>query len=66
LRDIDLSRSYKDLSEAFAHGSLSRRLCIVIDGPTLAFAFSDTKVANAFFKLGLMASSVICCRVSPK
>lgn len=27
---------------------------------------SDKNVANAFFKLGLTAASVICCRVSPK
>jgi len=38
----------------------------VIDGSTLAFALSDKNVADAFFKLGLLASSVICCRVSPK
>lgn len=55
------------MSEAYVTaGEAQKRLCMIIDGPTLAFAFSETKVANAFFKLGLMASSVICCRVSPK
>lgn len=38
----------------------------MVDGPTLSFAFSDKMVADAFFKFGLIASSVICCRVSPK
>ena len=33
---------------------------------TLAMALSDKKLANAFFKLGIHASSVVCCRVSPK
>ena len=29
-------------------------------------ALSEKNQANAFFKLGLFASSVVCCRVSPK
>lgn len=32
----------------------------------MTFAFSEDNIANAFFKLGLLASSVVCCRVSPK
>mmetsp|Transcript_28576 Transcript_28576/g.27567 ORF Transcript_28576/g.27567 Transcript_28576/m.27567 type:complete len:88 (+) Transcript_28576:2321-2584(+) len=63
-KKIDLSQKFKDLDETFT--MLSKKLCIVIDGPTLAFAFTSPKTANAFFKLGLLASSVICCRVSPK
>ena len=43
-----------------------RKMCLVIDGSTLAFAFSDDNLAAMFFRLGLMASSCICCRVSPK
>ena len=43
-----------------------KRLSLVIDGPTLAMAFETDESLDAFFKLGLIASSVICCRVSPK
>lgn len=42
------------------------RIAIVIDGPTLAYVFEDEQTQDAFFLLGLLASSVICCRVSPK
>lgn len=42
------------------------RLCIIIDGPTLAWALEDKKLSNQFFKLCIIANSVICCRVSPK
>jgi len=42
------------------------RRAIVIDGPTLIFALSSPEIATAFFQLGLLAASVICCRVSPK
>lgn len=59
-----MSKNYENLEEIAS--LITRRLCIVIDGPTLTLAFTEKKVANAFFKLGLMASSVVCCRVSPK
>ena len=42
------------------------RIAIVIDGPTLTWALSEEATANVFFRFGLLASSVICCRVSPK
>jgi magnesium-transporting ATPase (P-type) len=42
------------------------RLCIVIDGPTLEHALVDKEISMMFFKLGLMANSVICCRVTPR
>lgn len=42
------------------------RISIVIDGPSLAFAFNDEHAANALFQVSLLAASVICCRVSPK
>ena len=42
------------------------RLAVIIDGPTLSFALADEELAQAFFLLGMMAASVICCRVSPK
>lgn len=41
-------------------------MSVVIDGPSLAFAFNDEHCANALFQVCLLASSVICCRVSPK
>ena len=47
-------------------GDNASRLCIIIDGPTLAFVLAEDDLSNAFFRLCLLASSVICCRVSPK
>lgn len=43
-----------------------KRLSIVIDGPTLAFVLASETMSKKFFRLGLLASSVVCCRVSPK
>jgi len=46
---------------------LVHRLTIVIDGSTLTYALeSDPHIKNKFFRLSLLANSVICCRVSPK
>lgn len=45
---------------------VTKPLSIIIDGPTLTFAMTEKNLANAFFKLGILASSVVCCRVSPK
>jgi len=42
------------------------RRAVIIDGPTLAFAFSSPATSAAFFSLGMIAASVVCCRVSPK
>ena len=39
---------------------------MVIDGPTLAFVLSSDSLSKKLFRLGLLASSVVCCRVSPK
>jgi magnesium-transporting ATPase (P-type) len=39
---------------------------LIIDGPTLTFAVEDEQTKLAFFRLGLTAASVVCCRVSPK
>lgn len=39
---------------------------MIIDGPTLAFALEKREEARDFFKFCLFASSVICCRVTPK
>lgn len=45
-----------------------KMICIVIDGPTLTWALEKSKdnTPAKFFRLGLMATSCICCRVSPK
>jgi phospholipid-translocating ATPase len=63
-RGITLSDDFRDLS-AIKKKPDQKTLCMIIDGPTLAFALSEEKQANAFFKLGLHAASVVCCRVSP-
>ena len=42
-------------------------MCLVIDGDTLAYIMEGSELLqNIFFKLGLIAISCICCRVSPK
>ena len=41
-------------------------MCIIIDGSTLAIVLKEKAIADQFFRLGLYASSVVCCRVSPK
>ncbi|CAI2367483.1 unnamed protein product [Moneuplotes crassus] len=41
-------------------------LSIVIDGPTLGVVLGDEELEFEFFKLAILAKSVICCRVSPK
>ena len=38
----------------------------MIDGPTLTYVMKHPYTSNAFFQIGLLAASVICCRVSPK
>ena len=45
---------------------IKRSRCVVINGSTLAFAFENTQIQEMFFSFGCQASSVICCRVSPK
>ena len=54
--------------EAFRAQNLTagKRLSIVIDGPTLAYVLASETLGRKFFRLGLLASSVVCCRVSPK
>ena len=54
------------LSKAKTQTRTKEMMAIVIDGPTLAYALEDRAVADDFFKFGLNANSVICCRVSPK
>lgn len=42
-----------------------KKKAIIIDGKTLALILGNEELEKNFFKLGLCASSVICCRVSP-
>lgn len=65
-RNID-SPQIKDI-EQFRRENLTegQRLSMVIDGPTLAFVLASESLSYKFFRLGLLASSVVCCRVSPK
>lgn len=43
-----------------------RKLYIIIDGNNLAYVLGDKIFSKQFFRLGINANSVICCRVSPK
>lgn len=38
---------------------------MVVDGATLDIILGNPEIEKPFFRLGLTASSVICCRVSP-
>lgn len=70
-----LEKQYQNLDspkiddiEKFRNENLvdGKRLSIVIDGPTLALVLLSERMSKIFFRLGLLASSVVCCRVSPK
>jgi magnesium-transporting ATPase (P-type) len=43
-----------------------KKIYMIIDGSNLTYVLADEKFSQKFFKLGLNANSVICCRVSPK
>jgi len=46
---------------------LEKKITIVINGSTLVWALETSpEVRNKFFRLALLANSVVCCRVSPK
>lgn len=45
---------------------IGKKLSIIIDGMNLAYILSDKNFSKQFFRLCLNATSVICCRVSPK
>jgi len=63
---VNLAVKVKDLRKLERDKRDKKRVCIVVDGPTLVFIMKEEYTADAFFQLGLIASSVICCRVSPK
>jgi len=64
--NVNLGKKTTDLDQLRADQAGKPRISIVIDGPTLTYALQDEHASNAFFQVGLLASSVICCRVSPK
>jgi phospholipid-transporting ATPase len=70
--DYTLSRSIEQIQNDIIYDSPTainheRKVALVIDGKTLSYVLEDPsgKFQETFFKLGLMAKSCICCRVSP-
>ena len=64
--NLNLGVKVKDLDQVRNMQKGKPRLSIVIDGPTLVYAMKDEFTSTTFFQIGLFASSVVCCRVSPK
>jgi phospholipid-translocating P-type ATPase (flippase) len=56
--------SYDNISKNYLN--FNKNLYLVIDGKNLAYVLSDLNLRKKFFRIGMMAISVICCRVSPK
>jgi len=44
----------------------NRKLYLIIDGKNLSYVINDEELSKKFFMIGILANSVICCRVSPK
>jgi phospholipid-transporting ATPase len=42
-----------------------KKIYMIIDGKNLAYVLNDEVLKKRFFQVGLLANSVICCRVSP-
>jgi magnesium-transporting ATPase (P-type) len=42
-----------------------KKIYMIIDGNNLAYVLNDNELKQRFFQVGLLANSVICCRVSP-
>lgn len=59
------SKSHQEIFH-MTHTS-SQKFALIIDGHTLSWILDvhDSSVQDSFFKLGLLATSCICCRVSP-
>lgn len=45
---------------------IMKKIYMIIDGKNLSYVLNDVKMSEKFFKVGMLANSVICCRVSPK
>lgn len=44
----------------------TKKLYLIIDGKNLSYVINDEELSKKFFNIGILANSVICCRVSPK
>ena len=55
----------KTICGAFV-GDVPNNFSVIIRGATLAIILADKKATEQFTDLGLAASTVICCRVTPK
>jgi phospholipid-transporting ATPase len=42
-----------------------KKIYMIIDGLNLEYVLHDKAISKKFFQVGLLAKSVICCRVSP-
>lgn len=63
-----ISYNYNEFDDIISKSNINfnKNLYLVIDGKNLAFVLSDINLSKKFFRLAMMAISVICCRVSPK
>ncbi len=70
MKEIVLSSKSKDDFMAklmsYSKDKYTQPIAIIIDGQTLIWALENPEVSRLFFMFGLLAKSVICCRVSPK
>lgn len=59
---------FEDIVSNFDKSNYSngKKLYMIIDGSNLAYVLADRVFSKQFFRLGMNANSVICCRVSPK
>lgn len=46
--------------------NIKRKMVVIIDGLNLQHVLNDDILSRKFFRVGLLANSVLCCRVSPK
>jgi magnesium-transporting ATPase (P-type) len=51
--------------DKFSQYDKKKKLYMIIDGSNLAHVLSDPDLSDKFFQVGLLANSVICCRVTP-
>jgi len=58
--------SFRNKFHKIENGNETKKIYMIIDGINLSFVLGDAELSDMFFKVGLLANSVICCRVSPK
>ena len=61
----EVEQSIVKLTADITNGAVAHSV-IVVDGQTLSMIESDETLKFRFFKLAVLADSVICCRASPK